>query len=250
MTWSPTKQRSHAQHKLKEYAEIFDARGRDYHEAMLRFPDARAQEFAAIIECADLKDGQTVCDYPSGGGYLEDFIKHDIELTLLETSKVFFQCAKDHSRANRLLVKDGHIPLPEGATDRFISLAGLHHIADKRPLFSEVNRCLKKGGIFAIADAYEGSGVAGFLNEFVHEHSEDGHEGIFLNDGTRGELESCGYTVASMKPIPYSWTLESCGYTVASMKPIPYSWDIRFNRRNDRILPPDVRHRARYAAAN
>jgi SAM-dependent methyltransferase len=209
MTLSPVKPRSSAPHKLQEYAEIFDARGQAYHEAMLRFPEARAEEFNAILNCAGLKDGQTVCDYPSGGGYLEGFIKPSVDLVLLETSKVFFACAAEHSRARRLLVEDGKIPMESHSADRFISLAGLHHLADKRPFFREVHRALKPGGAFALADAFEGSGVAGFLNEFVHEHSEAGHEGIFLNGGTRYELEDCGFNIGFMQPISYGWNFSS-----------------------------------------
>lgn len=213
MTWSPLKPKSHAQHKLKEYAEIFDARGRDYHEAMLRFPHARDAEFANILACADLHDGQVVCDYPSGGGYLEDYITHAVDLTLLENSHVFLQCAGEHSQAKRVLVEHGKIPLPDNSADRFISLAGLHHVADKTDVFAEIYRCLKPGARFAIADVREGSGTDRFLNDFVHNHSTDGHEGIFLNDSTKKELESCGYTVSFMQPIHYTWTFA----TIADM---------------------------------
>jgi len=209
MTWLPIKQRSKPQPRPREYAEIFDARGRDYHEAMLRFPWAREEEFFAILKHADLKDGQVLCDYPSGGGYLEDFLTRDVELILLETSHVFLQCAGSYSRARREMVKDGVIPLAGETADRFVSLAGLHHIVDKKPLFKEVRRCLKPGGKFAVADAYEGSGVAGFLNTFVHEHSDAGHEGIFLNEGTRAELEGCGFHVGSMQPVAYPWKFSS-----------------------------------------
>ena len=213
MSWSLKKPKAHSPLKLKEYAEIFDARGRDYHEAMLRFPHARDEEFEAILHSAALSDGQTVCDYPAGGGYLEEYITQKIDLKLLETSQVFLQCAADHSQAERLLVEKGHIPLPNESVDCFISLAGLHHIDDKRDVFAEIYRCLKKGGRIALADAYTGSGVGGFLNEFVHEYSEAGHEGIFLQDSTRDDLESCGYKVTFMQPKRYHWNFA----TIADM---------------------------------
>lgn len=209
MAWSSVKKTGHKYHKLKEYAEIFDSRGRDYHESMLRFPDARNDEFLNIIKYADLRDGQIVCDYPSGGGYLEKYISYNIDLTLLENSKVFMQCAMENSNARRMLVENYRIPLADNSVDRFISLAGLHHIEDKIDIFSEINRCLKHGGKFALADAQEGSGTANFLNEFVHNNSDDGHEGIFLHNGTKKELESSGYIVKFMQPIAYSWKFAS-----------------------------------------
>jgi SAM-dependent methyltransferase len=194
---------------VPEYAEIFNARGRNYHEAMRRFPRAREEEFRNVLDHASLRDGQTVCDYPSGGGYLENFLTHDVDLVLLETSQIFLQCAAEHSRARRLLVHDGKIPMPPQSADRFISLAGLHHVGDKCSLFAEVHRCLKPSGQFIIADAGENSGVARFLNGFVHEHSEEGHEGIFINPATRAELEECGFKVTFMQPIAYPWKFDS-----------------------------------------
>src|SRR5262249_13584191 len=130
-------------------------------------------------------------------------------LILLETSKVFLQCASEHSRALRLLVQKGEIPLPSDGADRFISLAGLHHLTDKPAFFREVRRCLKPGGIFALSDAYEGSGTGGFLNEFVHAHSEEGHEGIFLNAQTVDEVTQSGYRIISARSIAYPWKFAS-----------------------------------------
>ncbi len=212
MAWSPLKRKTDFETRHKEYAEIFDARGRDYHEAMLRFPHARDAEFENIIALADLQDGQVVCDYPSGGGYLKDYLTNDIDLILLENSKVFLQCATEHSTAKRLLVENYKMPLPAGSVDRFVSLAGLHHVDDKTVIFSEVQRCLKDGGKFIIADVRKGSGTADFLNIFVHENNEEGHEGIFLNANTKTELESCGFTVSYMQPIAYSWKFSSLAH--------------------------------------
>jgi SAM-dependent methyltransferase len=234
MAWSQEEQ---AHHKLKEYAEIFDARGRDYHEAMLRFPEARDDEFANIIKYADLSDGQTVCDYPSGGGYLEDYLNHDVNLILLENSQVFLQCAIEHSNAKRLLVENYKIPMADGSADRFISLAGLHHVDDKTVVFAEIYRCLKHGGKFAVADVRVGSGAAGFLNEFVHENSEAGHEGIFLHEETKKELESCGYTVSFAQPIAYSWQFASVDDMVEYCRLM-----FGINRANPQKIEDAIRH--------
>lgn len=207
---TPPKHYAFAPHKLQEYAEIFDRRGRDYHQAMLQYPQAREEEFHNILYYSALEDGQVVCDYPSGGGYLEKYITQHVRLILLETSEVFLSCTPSHSQARRMLVRDGRIPLPDARADRVISLAGLHHVMDKRALFSEVRRCLRPMGRFVLADAYEGSGVARFLNEFVHEHSEEGHEGVFLTqEGTSADLESCGYTVTLVRKVSYPWRFAS-----------------------------------------
>ena len=57
------------------YKDIFDKRGLAYHEAMLKYPHARSHEFESILEQALVQSGQTLCDMPSGGGYIQRFIQ-------------------------------------------------------------------------------------------------------------------------------------------------------------------------------
>jgi len=205
VNWSPSSPHSADEHRPLDYAEIFDVRGRAYHEAMRRWPLARAGEFSRAVEFADVRPGQCVCDYPSGGGYLGAFIPVPVQLLLLEKSRTFLECAGDAPAHQRLLVENGVIPLPSDSVDRVISVAGLHHVADKTRVFREIRRCLKPGGRLVIADAAEGSPVGRFLNEFVDAHSDEGHAGILLNAGTLLELQACDCHVTFSDRVAYPW---------------------------------------------
>ena len=58
---------------VNNYKDIFELRGRLYHQAMNDFPDARANEFLSVISEAGIKSGMTVVDIPSGGAYLSGY---------------------------------------------------------------------------------------------------------------------------------------------------------------------------------
>lgn len=196
-----------------DYAHIFDARGRLYHEAMRGWPDARDEEFQNAIQLADVRPGERVADYPSGGGYLRPYLDATVQLVLLETSRVFLDCASadDGSRGSteRWFVEHGRIPLPDGCLDCALSIAGLHHVADKRQIFRELHRCLKPSGRLVIADVAAGSAVARFLDEFVDRYSHEGHAGLYFDDGTAGDLVECGYYVWSDERRRYAWRFPS-----------------------------------------
>src|SRR3954470_15523064 len=81
---------THRSRMFDTYKDIFNARGAAYHQGMLEQPRAREQEFAAILRHAQPRDGQVLCDMPSGGGYLRHFLGGAaVTLLCVETSKAF-----------------------------------------------------------------------------------------------------------------------------------------------------------------
>lgn len=187
-----------------DYAQIFDARGRAYHAAMTRWPRARDEEFEWAVMLAAPQAGHVVADFPSGGGYLAPYLP-DVQLVLIETSKVFLECSQVAPAADRRLMSDHRLPLDDRSVDRIVSLAGLHHVSDKSALFREFARVLRSGGRVMIADVAAGSRVGRFLNEFVHKHSEEGHDGIFLDERTPDDLRKAGLAVRSTQRLAYPW---------------------------------------------
>lgn len=184
------------------YTNIFNLRGDQYHRAISECPDARREEFELAVQSAVIGDGQVVIDAPSGGAYLARHIRKDVRLVAIETSAVF----AGRSTAETLLCADlRRIPLATGSADRLISLAGSHHLEDKRSFYQEVLRLLRPGGRFCLADVHEDSAVAGFLNGFVHEHNSLGHEGAFLNGKTPRELGAAGFTNVEGGRIAHQW---------------------------------------------
>src|SRR3954470_22553532 len=80
---------THRSRMFDTYKDIFNARGAAYHQGMLEQPRAREQEFASILRHAKPRDGQVLCDMPSGGGYLRHFVDADVTFICVETSKAF-----------------------------------------------------------------------------------------------------------------------------------------------------------------
>ncbi len=191
------------------YRDIFKKRGHLYHQAMTLYPSARAEEFLHIVRIAGIKDGDIVCDIPSGGGYLRHFVDRTTALCHIETSEVFADLCRANGGLHVLLATLEDIPVETGAVDNIISLAALHHVDEKERFFSEAYRMLKKGGTLSIADVQAGSAVSEFLDGFVNEHNTMGHKGNYIHAETQDEIERCGFTVRESSLIPFHWEFDS-----------------------------------------
>lgn len=191
------------------YREIFKKRGHLYHRAMTLFPQARAEEFHHVVRIADIKDGDIVCDVPSGGGYLRHFVDRTTALFHIETSEVFADLCKANGATNVLLATLEDIPIETGSVDKIISLAALHHVEEKERFFSEAYRMLRKGGTLTIADVQAGSAVSEFLDGFVNEHNTMGHKGNYIHAKTEEELGQSGFMIIESSLIPFHWEFDS-----------------------------------------
>lgn len=189
--------------EVSSYQDIFELRGRLYHEAMQRFPDARAQEFRNVIAQAELGSDMTIVDVPSGGAYISRYIA-DAQLIGLEMSSSFAESAAS-SNENVLLYQDDQFPLRAESADRVLSIAGLHHVEDKKPIFAEMRRITKPDGLVVIADVAQGSRVRSFLDDFVGKYSETGHSGWYFGDSTRAELAAVGLDIVADEPLNFLW---------------------------------------------
>lgn len=209
---------------FETYSTLFDARGHLYHQAMKDFPAARKAEFDTVIDWLDLTSGMSICDVPSGGGYLSNYITHNnINFYFVETSQVFSDAANilcnkakqdiDNIRgaSYKNIVCDSitTIPLNSDSVNRVVSLSGLHHEVDPPRFYTEAARLLSDDGLLVLADVKKGSGVAGFLNEFVDQHSSMGHEGRFFCEQTLVDVEQSGYTIIATAHEHYTWRFSS-----------------------------------------
>lgn len=190
------------------YRDIFKKRGHLYHQAMTLYPSARAEEFLHITRVAAMKDGDIVCDIPSGGGYLRNYIDRTASLLHIETSEVFAEFCRANGAVHVLLSTLEDIPVESGAVDKIISLAALHHLDEKERFFSEAYRMLRKGGTLTIADVQARSAVSEFLDGFVNEYNTMGHQGNYIHAETQDEIERSGFTVRESSLIPFHWQFD------------------------------------------
>ena len=188
---------------ILDYHDIFELRGRLYHQAMRKFPNARANEFLSVIREARIVPGMTVVDVPSGGSYLSQYLS-DAELVGLETSQTLAELATEKAQSV-LLYEDNRFPLKDACSDRVLSIAGLHHIENKCEVFSEMRRILAPGGRVLVADVAEDSFVRSFLDDFVGRYCETGHSGWYFGVTTRAELHDAGLNIVDDKRLDYLW---------------------------------------------
>ena len=158
---------------MDQYADVFTRRGHLYDRAMRLFPTARDNEFLQLLKPLDLADYRRIYDIPAGGGYLAKFLDPGVDLTEFEPAAHF---ASDRARDVNLEL----LNLAPGQADLVISMAAMHHVANKPGFFAAAIEALRHGGCFCVGDAAAGSGVARFLDEFVGIHNGMGHSGAYL----------------------------------------------------------------------
>ncbi len=98
-----------------------------------------------------------------------------------------------------------NIPLPPASCDAICSLAGVHHLHDRDPVYAEWFRLLRPGGRVVLADVAEGTPVGGFLNGFVDRYNTQGHDGRFINAADESALRSAGFGQVAGVDVSYYW---------------------------------------------
>jgi SAM-dependent methyltransferase len=165
---------------------------------MSLWPLAREAEREALLRRLDCRAGHTIIDAPAGGGYVADGIaakfNRDVDVLCIEPSAKF--AAPINGRFNTLIAPLHEVPMPAQSVDGVASLAGLHHLADRRGTYREWARLLKRDGRLAVGDVACGTGTAEFLNTFVDEHTPGGHAGMFIETAEfRTQLGAAGFDV-------------------------------------------------------
>lgn len=185
------------------YEQIFQERGASYDRAMQRWPNARSEEFLLPVQWSELRAGDRVIDVPAGGGYLRSYLPSHCEWFGHEPAEGFLDGTG--SAARSLLP----LPWPDAFAHAAISIAGIHHLVDKRPLFADLRRVLKPGGRIVLADVHVDSAVSAFLDEFVGAHNSTGHSGYYLDEGTVTDLQAGGFRIVRSQRVRYCWWFES-----------------------------------------
>lgn len=195
------------------YQTIFNQRADAYHDAMLNWPNARDQEFLALLKNLTITTATRILDIPSGGGYLANYLPSKVKLHHLETSKLFADLFHQHCHSGSnhplSLCNLDQLPQADNSVDIALSLAGLHHTENKQPLFHELYRCLRPNGVFVLADAQQHSPTANFLDGWVNENNSMGHHGWYLNKHTLQQLRNSGFECINHENRDYYWRFQS-----------------------------------------
>jgi SAM-dependent methyltransferase len=189
------------------YAEIFAQRATEYHTAMRQSPRARDAEFRAVLDPIRERTSGLVCDMPSGGGYLADYLWDGMDYLAIDPATDFF--VEWPRPLQRLLAEITAVPLADDSVDHAVSLAGLHHEPSLPRVFAEMHRLVRPGGRIVLADVAADTAPARFLNGFVAEHCPLGHDGKFLDERTAPALEAAGLAVVADESIEVPWAFGS-----------------------------------------
>ena len=202
----------------KSYQEQFEQRGTAYERAMQAYPHARDEEFLQALNASaniltNPQQQLRVADVPAGGGYLQRYLPPNCIWLGHEPCASFMHHATtnlvttNQSTTSTQVTDKPLLPLPwqDQTIDVAISVAGLHHLEDKTPLFKELHRVLKSNGELIISDVATGSNVATFLDTYVGANNSTGHEGIYLDERTKQELRQANFTITTHKHNEFFW---------------------------------------------
>ncbi len=191
---------------MSTYEDIFNQRGNMYHYAMQKYPNAREEEFLNLLQYSDIKKEDVIADIPSGGCYLKKYISCDF-LYHIDSSIEFLNMCCDI--LNTAHCQIDNTPFKKDFFDKVYSLAGTHHLDDKKLFFKEVKRVLKNKGKFIYADVQVGSKEDKFLNIFVDKYNKMGHKGLFIDANTISLMNKIGLTVQESKYKKFFWNFKS-----------------------------------------
>lgn len=85
---------------------------------MTLYPRPRKEEFDNVIKLEQIGDGDIVCDVPSGGGYLTNFVSAKVKIVSVETSRAFAKLCKANTASDVILTNLDRIPVKSNSVDR------------------------------------------------------------------------------------------------------------------------------------
>ena len=186
--------------RSRNYEDIFRHRGSLYHRAMQSSPNARQLEFKHLFAAAPLVIGDTVLDIPAGGGYLQSFVPVGVKVTGLEISEGF------HGEPS---IVPAFGDWKVGRFSRGVCLAASHHMDDKPRFLRKLAEHIEAGGFIHLADVVSGSGESVFLDGFIGQFNQTGHQGMYLLNNAEIIAQEAGLRLVRDEVLDASWRFES-----------------------------------------
>jgi cyclopropane fatty-acyl-phospholipid synthase-like methyltransferase len=186
--------------KSRSYEAIFNHRGSLYDRAMQGSPNARAREFEYLFTANRLSPNETVLDIPAGGGYLQAFVPDGVLVTGLEISEGF---------QGEPLVVSTFGDWQVGKFSRGVCLAASHHMEDKPRFLKKLSEHIESNGIIHLADVVSGSKESVFLDGFIGQFNETGHQGMYLHNNSNELAEQAGLQLMRDEIKDVAWRFHS-----------------------------------------
>lgn len=188
------------------YNEIFNYRARKYHEAMVLYPDARNQEFYQATSHISENGMLHIADVPAGAGYLKRYLPKNCNYLSHESCDGFLAIEQQHQPPTKKNLLP--LPWPGKSVDFLVSIAGLHHMQDKLPIFKEFGRVVKSEGKLILLDVLENSNVARFLDDYIGQNNSTDHQGIYLNENSVHELRILDWHIDHAQITNFYWVFK------------------------------------------
>lgn len=191
--------------KPHTYEDIFNHRGSLYDRAMQGSPKARRREFEYLFTANPLHDGDTILDIPAGGGYLQAFVPEGVKVKSLEISEGF------HGEPS---VVSAFGDWNVGKFSRGVCLAASHHMENKPRFLKKLAEHVEPGGLIHLADIPSGSKESVFLDGFIGQFNETGHQGMYLLDDAKKMADEAGLVLVRDQLLDASWRFDSLSETL------------------------------------
>ncbi len=183
-----------------DYIKAFNNRTERYLYAVNTYPHVLDNELNTAYNMMKIDDSNTIVNIPEAGIDLKKYINQK------DIIYHGFEISPDFSKFGFELCDYTNIPLNSNTVDRILVLASFHHVnpTDRKIIYNEFRRILKKGGYLIIGDVIKNSKQDTWLNTFVNKWNSNGHIGIFFNEDDKLLLEKSDFIV-DIEKVKYDW---------------------------------------------
>jgi hypothetical protein len=177
-----------------------------YLSVVLAAPEVRLNEFKQLVQFSQLDNPALVLELPAEIGMLEQVFSG----TKIERADWLKINLKDYG--NQIVNTDfSFTGISADYYDAVLAIVPFHHgnIEEKSEYVAGAMRALRQGGTLAFGEVEHGSREHYFLDEFIHQHTPTGHQGMYVTSEFKGVLVDQGFQNVACELISCPWVFDS-----------------------------------------